>query len=62
MADEAIVKCTEGGPNLVFGVRKVVKADGTVVDVEDGKPAALCACGRSASKPFCDGSHAKSAP
>ena len=28
-----------------------------VVDVEAGKTYYWCACGRSASQPFCDGSH-----
>lgn len=45
------------GPNLVYGCKKVVKADGTVVDQDPTKPVALCACGKSANKPFCDGSH-----
>ena len=27
------------------------------VDVEEGKAYFWCACGRSASQPFCDGSH-----
>ena len=28
------------------------------VSVEDGKEYYFCTCGRSASQPFCDGSHA----
>lgn len=27
------------------------------VEVEDGKTYVWCACGRSATQPFCDGSH-----
>lgn len=27
------------------------------VDLEAGKPVWWCACGRSATQPFCDGSH-----
>ncbi len=27
------------------------------VEVEEGKTYAWCACGRSATQPFCDGSH-----
>ena len=29
-----------------------------VVNLEDGKDYYWCSCGRSASQPFCDGSHA----
>ena len=29
------------------------------IDVEAGKAYFWCACGRSASQPFCDGSHAE---
>ena len=39
------IKCNENGPELV---------------VVDGKVfAAMCRCGASNSKPYCDGSHAK---
>jgi CDGSH-type Zn-finger protein len=30
------------------------------VDLEEGKNYAWCACGKSSSQPFCDGSHAGS--
>ena len=30
------------------------------IDVEEGKTYFWCACGKSASQPFCDGSHADS--
>ena len=30
-----------------------------VLDAEAGKKSAWCACGLSASQPFCDGSHAR---
>jgi CDGSH-type Zn-finger protein len=39
------VKCTENGPNLIV-------KDGNVY-------AALCRCGGSNNKPYCDGTHAK---
>lgn len=44
----------------------VIEADGTYVIVKDGneevieqKAIALCRCGASENKPFCDGSHKK---
>jgi CDGSH-type Zn-finger protein len=30
-----------------------------VIEVEEGKKVAWCACGRSANQPFCDGSHSR---
>jgi CDGSH-type Zn-finger protein len=39
------IKSTENGPNLVY-------LDGKVFT-------ALCRCGGSGNKPFCDGTHAK---
>jgi CDGSH iron-sulfur domain-containing protein 3 len=35
----------------------IVDADGNEFRVEAGRPVALCRCGRSATKPFCDKSH-----
>jgi uncharacterized Fe-S cluster protein YjdI len=43
------------GPLLVSGGVRVVGADGTVL--YEGEKAALCRCGGSANKPFCDGTH-----
>lgn len=46
------------GPYLVEGV-EIVNSQGELYQYEAGKPTALCRCGASANKPFCDGSHAK---
>ena len=46
---------SEDNPLFVRGRLRVVNADGEVVR-EDTR-AALCRCGASANKPFCDGSH-----
>ncbi len=43
------------GPYLLSGDLEVTSPDGSVV--RRLSKAALCRCGRSASKPFCDGSH-----
>jgi uncharacterized Fe-S cluster protein YjdI len=45
------------GPLLVSGAVRVVDAEGAVLF--EGEKAALCRCGGSANKPFCDGTHEK---
>lgn len=45
------------GPYLVQGGAKVVDPTGTLI--KEGPVLALCRCGQSASKPFCDGTHGR---
>ena len=45
------------GPYKVEGPVRVVDSEGREFAVEEGRPIALCRCGRSATKPFCDKSH-----
>lgn len=47
-------RCAENGPLLVAGPLRVEGTDGSV---SAGHKGALCRCGHSATKPFCDGSH-----
>ena len=49
------LRATAKGPLLVSGGVRVMAADGTVL--YEGEKAALCRCGGSANKPFCDGTH-----
>ena len=44
------------GPLWLRGGIPVFSADGTSYDVRNRQT--LCRCGRSANKPFCDGTHA----
>ena len=46
------------GPLQVIGAVEIARHDGERVDAPDST-AYLCRCGRSAHKPFCDGSHAR---
>lgn len=47
------------GPYLVKGPIELVDAEGNPFSVEAGKTIALCRCGGSTTKPFCDGTHSK---
>jgi CDGSH-type Zn-finger protein/uncharacterized Fe-S cluster protein YjdI len=52
---EMTVEPIRNGPLFVRGRIRIVDADGAVIR-EDTR-VALCRCGQSANKPFCDGSH-----
>ena len=56
MADTSI-QALDDGPYLVTGSFEVQDASGGSFKVEADKPVALCRCGQSANKPFCDGTH-----
>ena len=51
----ASIKCVPNGPLLVSGEVSVEKSDGTLIPANASL--ALCRCGGSKNKPFCDGSH-----
>jgi hypothetical protein len=46
------------GQYLVNGEIQVKNADGKIIPTKD-RSCALCRCGQSDNKPFCDGSHVK---
>lgn len=52
---EATITAYPDGPLVVRGDVVIRDVDG--VQIETGHVVALCRCGRSALKPFCDGSH-----
>lgn len=54
--EEARITPYEDGPLLVRGPFKLVDQDGAEIEVTR-KTVALCRCGRSKMKPFCDGTH-----
>jgi uncharacterized Fe-S cluster protein YjdI len=55
--DAPQVQASENGPLLLSGGVRIVDAKGDVL--YEGERAALCRCGGSANKPFCDGTHKK---
>lgn len=53
---DVVIKVRDDGPLKITGRVTVVDADGTPFELPDG-PIALCRCGLSETKPFCDRSH-----
>jgi CDGSH-type Zn-finger protein len=51
------IKVRDDGPYKITGPVRIVDADGGVFEVEEGRPVALCRCGQSQTKPFCDATH-----
>jgi CDGSH-type Zn-finger protein len=56
MADVSI-KVSRNGPYVVKGPVELTDADGKTYTVKASF--ALCRCGASTTKPFCDGTHSK---
>jgi 3-phenylpropionate/trans-cinnamate dioxygenase ferredoxin subunit len=60
MAINILIKKT--GPYVLSGDLSQVEiadADGKKVDISGKQTVALCRCGASTNKPFCDGTHSK---
>ena len=52
------VRIRDNGPLVIEGPVEIVDSEGGRFQVSPDKPAvALCRCGASGNKPFCDGSH-----
>jgi CDGSH-type Zn-finger protein len=47
------------GPYLVKGPFRLVDVNGNEFDLGGRQTIALCRCGGSVNKPFCDGTHSK---
>lgn len=53
---EVTIRVRRDGPLKVTGPVRLVDHEGRVIEA-DADDLVLCRCGRSADKPFCDGSH-----
>ena len=54
------ITVSSDGPFRISGKEIVIKdADGKVFDLAGRDKVALCRCGASGNRPFCDGSHKK---
>ena len=58
MADTAI-RPKPNGPYLIEGPVDIYDTAGNKIDTEGRPKIALCRCGASSNKPFCDGTHSK---
>ena len=55
---DVTIHVRDSGPLVVRGPVEIVDADGKAFQVDAAKPnVALCRCGHSKKRPFCDGSH-----
>lgn len=51
------IKVRDRGPYKVTGPVRLIDAEGGEFDLPEGESIALCRCGSSRTKPFCDRSH-----
>ena len=55
---DVTIRMRPNGPLVIEGPFKLVDSRGAEFDIPPNKPAvALCRCGHSSKRPFCDGSH-----
>lgn len=54
--DDVEITAYPNGPFLVRGATRFITPDGTPLP-NQRRTVALCRCGKSAIKPFCDGTH-----
>jgi CDGSH-type Zn-finger protein len=58
MAEQTKITAYDNGPYLVTGMVSITDADGNQYEKAQ-ETVALCRCGASTNKPFCDGTHSK---
>ncbi len=58
MSELVVIRCRENGPLVVKGPVEIIDHLGNKFVIPAGKDAvALCRCGQSGKRPFCDGTH-----
>lgn len=53
-----VIHTSKNGPYVVQNAKELTEARGSMVPIKD-QAIALCRCGQSENKPFCDGTHGK---
>lgn len=56
-AVKSVIVCKADGPYIVKNVSRLISTQGQQITAKSTM--ALCRCGQSSNKPFCDGSHSK---
>ncbi len=54
---DVTIEVRENGPYKISGPITVVDAAGVPFELPPGSAVALCRCGHSSNKPFCDATH-----
>ena len=58
MSDQVKIRMRPNGPFLIEGPFTLTDSAGNTFSLNADKPAiALCRCGQSGNRPFCDGTH-----
>ncbi|MDO8209352.1 CDGSH iron-sulfur domain-containing protein [Conexibacter sp. CPCC 206217] len=58
MDERVEIRVRDNGPYKVTGPVRLVDPEGRPIPLPDGdRPIALCRCGQSLTKPFCDAAH-----
>ncbi len=63
MSEPIVIRCRDNGPFVIKGALQlaaiqIVDHDGNAFKIPEGKESiAICRCGASKNKPFCDGAH-----
>ena len=56
---EIEIQVAKNGPYVIRGAIRLVDHEGRPLDAGGRSTVALCRCGLSETKPFCDGAHAR---
>lgn len=57
---DVTIRCRKDGPLIVTGDVTLTDHEGNVYDTSGRENVALCRCGATRKRPFCDGTHRQS--
>lgn len=57
---DVTIRCRKDGPLIVTGDVTLTDHEGNVYDTSGRENVALCRCGETKKRPFCDGTHRQS--